>query len=600
MPRPLLRTIALLLLTAAGAAQVTAPPVILKGAPKTGLVHNMPNGHNSLASLGDGSVVALIYEKPAGDGTPALKLAYSANTGLAWKSFYALPGTGSKTAHDPDSGVMCAGRKCDVVHVAWATSSVSDGGFRSAFYQAFSTATKTWLGKPTLLGAADATKKVDVSPHDITMTPGGTLAIAIGVGAGGGLGMGAWDSGLLVKKKGQAAFAKLAPLRNGGLAWSRDASVIAIDEVVHCSFKNSKGSGGIAYRAFDTAAGKWLQTAQVMVGPNDNGTGTTSGINAGNHSVIAKDTADNVYILYPTGGAGGLSNNHKLRLAYAPKGKGGKNSDWKDLEVLPHTITVGKNPRKVGTSDPVYPKLQGGDTSANWYTLAPGYQGSMVVVYAKPWEDFQNKYVQVWQYGVNVPLPSKELNFWADNEPYMFERLSGMRSTGSVGQGAWTVFGQNTHPPTGITPLAPNGQVRLWALTYQTGRTVSFATGCRGSLKQTPRMSANSEFPILGGKYHVDFDQFPPNALFFLAVGFKCQTIDMTPMGAPGCEINIDFPLIAGLAVNATGSLRLTWSVPNDPKILGAHVMTQSYVLHPTANAAKAITSNALRSIISL
>ena len=182
----------------------------------------------------------------------------------------------------------------------------------------------------------------------------------------------------------------------------------------------------------------------------------------------------------------------------------------------------------------------------------------------------------------------------------MFERLSGMRSTGSVGQAAWMVHGVNTHPPIGKVALAPNGLVRLWALTYQSGRTISFGTGCRGSLKEVPRMSANEQFAEINQKCYLDFDRFTPKAQFFLALGFKCQTFDMTPMGAPGCELNIDFPAIVGLAVSNAGTLQLYWDIPNDFRLLGAHFVSQSFVLHPIANQAQAVTSNALRSVISL
>lgn len=595
--RSIAGAIAVVVLTASALAQVTSPPVILKGTAPSGDVHSMPNSQNSLASTGDGSVVALIYRQTSATAGGHLTLAVSTGLGTVWNSFYPLPQNTGHRVHDRNSGVMCAGRACHVVHVGWADRSVG-GTFTSAYHQGFDTTARKWIGKPTLLGAANATGKRHVVTTDIAVTPRGTVAVAIGVGANGGLGMGAWECGLRVREKGKTAFSKLHPVRNGGMPWSRDAAIVAVDEVIHCCFKNQKGSGGIAYRSFDTVTMKWQQSAQVMVGPNDNGIGGVSGINAGNKSMIAKDTRDNLYILYVTGSDGGLKNNNKMRMAYTTAGKGSLNTDWADLEILSHTTTLGKNPRGVAKNDPAYPLLQGGLTDYYNYTLAPGFQGSMIVVYSKPWEDFQNKYIQIWQYGLNVPIGgSKEINFWADKEPYMFERLVGMRNTSSVGQGAWLVYGKNDKPKAG---QAPNGQVRLWAVTYSTGRTISFGTGCRGTLAQVPRMHANEQFASLGNPYYVNFDRFPLLANFFLALGMKCQTLDLGAIGAPGCELNIEFPVIAPLRVGVNGQLKLTWNVPNQNNLIGAFFYSQSFVLNSRANPAGAITSNALRTTISL
>jgi hypothetical protein len=64
----------ILVLHVLASAQITAPPTILMGTAPTGDVHGMPNNHNSLANLADGSVVALVYRQTsstAGRRTPA-------------------------------------------------------------------------------------------------------------------------------------------------------------------------------------------------------------------------------------------------------------------------------------------------------------------------------------------------------------------------------------------------------------------------------------------------------------------------------------------------------------------------------------------------
>lgn len=594
MPNPTLLAFALLLAVPA-AAQLN-PPVVLQGTAPSGDVRSMPSTHNSMASLGDGSIVVLLYRQTSSTTGGHLALAVSTGNAQTWNAFYPLPHNTAHQLHDPDSGVLCAGRECNIVHVVWADRSL-DATYHSAFYQAFDTTTRTWVGQPLLLAAADPTKLQRIYTHDITVTPRGSLAVAVGVGANGGLGMGAWDSALVVRPAGATAFGAPQPMRSGGAAWSRNASIVAVDEVVHCAFKNSWGAGGICYRSFDASSSTWRETAHVPVGPGNNGTSQTQGINAGHNAVITADTRGGRYILYVTGSAGGIASNNKMRMAYAAPGNGSKNADWQDLEVLAHDTRLGMNPRGVSNPDPAYPLLQGGDTEYFNYTVSAGYQGSLIVVYSKAHEDFQNKYIQVWQYGVNLPIPTKEISFWPDTEPYMFERLVSMRSTGSVGQAAWLVYGKNDKPSPG---QAPNGQVRLWLVTPSTGRTVSFGTGCLGSHGQVPKLHADDQFAQIGNPYYVECERFPILANFIMALGTKCQPLDLGAIGAPGCTLEIDFPVLAPLQVDVTGYLKLTWNVPNDVSLIDRYFFSQAFVRDPRGNSAGAITSNALRTVISL
>ena len=54
------------------------------------------------------------------------------------------------------------------------------------------------------------------------------------------------------------------------------------------------------------------------------------------------------------------------------------------------------------------------------------------------------------------------------------------------------------------------------------------------------------------------------------------------------------------LRVGVNGQLKLTWNVPNQNNLIGAFFYSQSFVLNSRANPAGAITSNALRTTISL
>ncbi len=103
-----------------GAAQLTSPPVIVRGSAPSADVHAMPNSQNSLASLADGSIVALLYRQTSNSAGGHLFLAISTDIGVTWNSFHPLPHNTSHRAHGSNSGVLCGGRECNIVHVAWA------------------------------------------------------------------------------------------------------------------------------------------------------------------------------------------------------------------------------------------------------------------------------------------------------------------------------------------------------------------------------------------------------------------------------------------------------------------------------------------------
>ena len=574
------------------------PPTVIKGTGPSGDVHSMTNNQNSLATLANGEVAALVYRQTSTTSGGHLTLAWSKD-GMAWSDYYPLPNNTGHRMHEWNSGIMCAGRECDIVHVGWSDRSLG-GTYHSVYYQTFNVMTRQWVGTPTRIATADAAKQQGVFSRDIAITPRGTVVIAVGVGANGGQGMGAWDCGLLVKKAGSATFSSLFPMRNasisGSLPWSREASIVLTDEVTHCAFKSLKGAGGMAYRSLDTETMAWQRPVEVMVGPAGNGIKGLNGINAGNKGMITVDTSGGLYITYITGSKGGLSNNNKMRMAYASSGTGGKNSDWSDLEILAHNDTVGSNSRGVGTSDPAYPQLQGGDTDYYNYTVCPGLGNAVFVVYSKPWEDFQNKYMQIWLDGVNQPFPTKEIQYWADTEPYVFERLGAMRNSGSLGHGAWIVYGKNDKPTPG---QAPNGWVRMWLVTTTVGRTISYGTGCPGLGGITPRMRANPlNAPQIGVQYQLDIDRLPSRAFFTLMLGFNCQKLNLGFLGAPACHVDTDYPAVYPLQANAAGELQLAWVIPNSLSMVGLHLISQCVVFDYTAPGS-VTTTNALRTIIS-
>ena len=574
-------------------AQVN-PPTVIQGTAPTGDVHSMTNNQNSAATLGNGDVAAVVYRQTSDTKGGHLALAVTKDP-LTWTDYYPLPNNFWHRAHEWNSGVMCASRDCDILHVGWADL-VLNSSYLCAYYQDFNATTRKWIGTPTRIATADHTKKQGVFTRDIAVTNRGTLAIAVGVGPNGGQGMGPWDCGLLIKKAGAKSFSKLYPMRNGGYPESREASIVVIEEIVHCAFKSSKGAGGMAYRSFDTTTMTWQQSTQVMVGPNHNGINGVDGINAGNKGMITADTMGGLYIMYLSGSNGGVVANNKMRMAYAKNGTGSKNSDWKDCGILDHNLTLGKNPRGVTNPDPAYPILQGGDTDYYYYTVAPGIQDAVFVFYSKPWEDFQHKYMQIWLHGVNQKwFGGQEIQFWNDTAPLVFERLGALRNTSSLGHAVWLSYGKTDAP---INGLAPNGIVRLWAVTTNLGRTASFGTGCSGANGQVPRMRANStNLPQLGNRYQIDIDRMPSQAMFTLLLGFQCQKLNLGFMGAGACDLHTDYPVVYPLQASANGDFSLQWPIPNDPTLIGLHLLSQSVVFDYSAPGNVTVT-NALRTII--
>ena len=197
-------------LTTVVGAQLSGPPTIIKGTAPGGDVRSMSNNQNSLASLADGSLAAVIYKQST--ATTGGHLALGISTDFMKWTFYPLPHNTGHRVHEWESGVLCAGHKCDVLHVGWSDRSVG-GVYHSAWYQTFSTSTRKWVGAPVRIAAANASLKQSVQVRDITVTPLDTVAIAYGVGATGGLGMGADECAIRIRKKGQSSFSAQYAMR---------------------------------------------------------------------------------------------------------------------------------------------------------------------------------------------------------------------------------------------------------------------------------------------------------------------------------------------------------------------------------------------------
>ena len=111
-------------------------------------------------------------------------------------------------------------------------------------------------------------------------------------------------------------------------------------------------------------------------------------------------------------------------------------------------------------------------------------------------------------------------------------------------------------------------------------------------------MRANPlELPQIGLTYQIDIDRMPSSAQFTLVLGFSCQKLNLGFMGAGACSLETDFPVVYPLQADTSGEFTLKWPIPNDPTLIGLHLLSQSVVFDWSAPGNVTVT-NALRTII--
>src|SRR5690606_24957923 len=260
------------------ATPATSQVTVTTGPAPGGLTRCMPNNSNSIALTPEGSLWTIVYLTDGAGGSGHLELRRSTDAGATWPNGYALPNNTSHNNHHNHSGCIVGGRSGNELHVAWADQSAAPG-FWSAMYQVFDTATLQWVGSPTLLALGFGANN-QFWPVDIACTPKGTVVVCVSGHRSGGLGLSSWDCGLAIKAPGGQFNTTLNNLRSGGQSYSQNASIVAVDEKIHCVMKNNQGLYGIAYRSYDCDTSTWDQSTQVMIAPNNN-----AGIAAGNKSV---------------------------------------------------------------------------------------------------------------------------------------------------------------------------------------------------------------------------------------------------------------------------------------------------------------------------
>lgn len=127
--------------------------------------------------------------------------------------------------------------------------------------------------------------------------------------------------------------------------------------------------------------------------------------------------------------------------------------------------------------------------------------------------------------------------------------------------------------------------------------TVVFGGGCAGrslAVATTgfgPGAPLVRERPRLGGTYSVDGSSLGANGYCFHVLGVAATFVDLTPLGAPGCALEVSYLDTVFRFADATGAASWTVPIPEVVALIGAQLQSQVAVLD-LSNALGITTSN--------
>ncbi|MCA8950978.1 MAG: hypothetical protein KDE27_15850 [Planctomycetes bacterium] len=523
-----------------------------------GNVHLSSGWTRSLAAQPDGTLWCLLREDD-GSGTAAgrtLRLFASSDQGANWALVTDTPTIGD------GRGALAAGRECNVLHVSWCA--VDSGTYYNLYHQAFDTATGQWIGTPDVL-LTGTTADDQYYTNDIAVSELGTIGIAFNTHRTPVLsGFSGWSGGLFVKRAADAMFQ--GPYRCNTDSYGMLASMQAVGETFHLSFRTNTGLYGIRYRAFDAANLQFTTNADVPIyGSNQ------SAMRATNSSTIASDRDGNLYVLYSVGSpnpAGGA-----LEVAFASAASG--YSTW--VTSLVETDAA----------------LTAGNVTYQHYTLARAENGAVLVVFAKASESYQNLWFRILSPdpvtgGASVvpdPATTPAIPLIQTTEADSFQRVDGLRAE-ALHSGAMIAWSGNPSS-------RPNGGVDFLLLSTA-ARTVSWGTGCQGSLAARPRLQSQT-LPQIGQSFDFGVTDAPASApaVVFGGLGCLLPPFDLGTLGMTGCEVFFTPLSSSFLLTDPTGAGSLSIAIPSG---IGGGFELQfgGLVLAPTANPGGAVSTNAL------
>ena len=110
-------------------------------------------------------------------------------------------------------------------------------------------------------------------------------------------------------------------------------------------------------------------------------------------------------------------------------------------------------------------------------------------------------------------------------------------------------------------------------------------------------LTLSSNTPQLGGIWTLQADNVVgATAIFYFGDTTYEPGIDLSPLGAPGCSVYTNTVYGCYPQAAAGGASSMSWSVPNDPNLVGFEILAQSACAAAApANTLTFSTSNGLR-----
>lgn len=157
----------------------------------------------------------------------------------------------------------------------------------------------------------------------------------------------------------------------------------------------------------------------------------------------------------------------------------------------------------------------------------------------------------------------------------------------------------------GFCGSTPNGDMVIWSYgTDDHPNYSSIGSGCN-SAPALALAAADASQPWLGDLFSVELSGEPPNASAWMATGFSDRSwgavalpLDLSPLGAAGCQLRVEPHVWYAMARTVHGRLRWSLTIPTTSSLIGMSFYNQALVLAPGANPLGALLSNAMHGVI--
>jgi len=156
-------------------------------------------------------------------------------------------------------------------------------------------------------------------------------------------------------------------------------------------------------------------------------------------------------------------------------------------------------------------------------------------------------------------------------------------------------------PADGDGPYLAGARLAFW---LQGGALVVIGTGCPKA-DGKPVAISGAGTGAIGSKLTVSATDAAPSSALALALGTNASAfgslalpLDLAFVGAPGCLLRTDVPVLLPVAATAAGTGTVELAIPNDQALRGKALLFQWLAPAPAANALQAVLSALLRATI--